>query len=795
MRFVQPGQVPALVAIALAAFVANPGNLAAAFSALPLFARAETPPVASLATNRSALADCNAVFDAPSKDSFDTMPLSGLRGAGANVWFQDGALWLYLAHSGAWDERSELIKLGALRMTPVGADFTTPKSFRQELDLPTGGIRIEAEARDGTKIAFALWFAEETLVIESRHDLPLAFDVEYGSWRAKPGARVSDPEQVETADGCLRFFHRNGPANRAIKEAKQQNVPADTAPKIAQDRVFGGALAARGGLSFGEPKPVAWQIWIGHAWPTKTVVASEHLLTVALGAGRFAKPEAWQARATALLAPEAPARAHRETQARWDEFWGRSHVFIRTGAPAADSVAQIGRNYQRFRYMTACNQGAEMPLKFNGGVFTSDPRMNRVPPRLNNPQSNMGGPKNPDYIRWFGNMYMSQNQRWIGWPTIANGDADLLGISSAFYRDRLGVARVRAKNVGATGACYIEPLNPEGLCCVAPTPQGLCGAKHLKHHFAMGLEHAWMTLKGHEALGGDITPDLPWMTETVRFFDSFYRAKTKETTGKELTGDGKLRLYPCNGLELVAGATNPIETVAGLRRVTEGLLALPELPAADRAFLTDLLPRLPELPVTERQGRKVLALADKWESLHNGWEFPELFTVWPYRLTGITRPDTLPLARATWETQEKRGDHGSKDIRQLRDLSWQPTLADAAALGLTDEAARLAVAKMSDAASPCRFPAFFGPGHDWMPDHNWGSSGMVGVQEMLMACNDGKILLFPAWPKTWDVNFRLHAPQQTVVEGELKDGKLVVLKVTPESRRKDVRVMLGETSR
>ncbi len=36
------------------------------------------------------------------------------------------------------------------------------------------------------------------------------------------------------------------------------------------------------------------------------------------------------------------------------------------------------------------------------------------------------------------------------------------------------------------------------------------------------------------------------------------------------------------------------------------------------------------------------------------------------------------------------------------------------------------------------------------------------------------------------MDFKLHAPHQTVVEGELRDGKLVALKVTPESRAKHV---------
>jgi hypothetical protein len=36
------------------------------------------------------------------------------------------------------------------------------------------------------------------------------------------------------------------------------------------------------------------------------------------------------------------------------------------------------------------------------------------------------------------------------------------------------------------------------------------------------------------------------------------------------------------------------------------------------------------------------------------------------------------------------------------------------------------------------------------------------------------------------VEFKLHAPRQTVVEGVYRDGKMQSLRVTPESRRSDV---------
>jgi hypothetical protein len=63
---------------------------------------------------------------------------------------------------------------------------------------------------------------------------------------------------------------------------------------------------------------------------------------------------------------------------------------------------------------------------------------------------------------------------------------------------------------------------------------------------------------------------------------------------------------------------------------------------------------------------------------------------------------------------------------------------------------------------------------------------MIGLQEMLMQTDGKKIYLLPAWPKNWDVHFKLHAPYQTTVEATVKDGKITSLKVWPKEREKDV---------
>jgi hypothetical protein len=63
---------------------------------------------------------------------------------------------------------------------------------------------------------------------------------------------------------------------------------------------------------------------------------------------------------------------------------------------------------------------------------------------------------------------------------------------------------------------------------------------------------------------------------------------------------------------------------------------------------------------------------------------------------------------------------------------------------------------------------------------------MIGLQEMLLQTDGKKIYLFPAWPKTWDVHFKLYAPYSTTIEATLKNGKLTSLEVHPAERKADI---------
>jgi hypothetical protein len=143
---------------------------------------------------------------------------------------------------------------------------------------------------------------------------------------------------------------------------------------------------------------------------------------------------------------------------------------------------------------------------------------------------------------------------------------------------------------------------------------------------------------------------------------------------------------------------------------------------------------------------------------------------------GVGRPD-MDVARNTYLND-------TLALKFRSHVGWKQDVIWAACLGLTDEAETLITQKMAD--GPYRFPAFWGPGFDWSPDHNWGGSGMIAMQEMLLQEVGSKLFLFPAWPKQWNVRFKLCASRGTTVEAEMKDGQVVNVKVTPQDRQQDV---------
>jgi hypothetical protein len=259
---------------------------------------------------------------------------------------------------------------------------------------------------------------------------------------------------------------------------------------------------------------------------------------------------------------------------------------------------------------------------------------------------------------------------------------------------------------------------------------------------------------------------LPAARELLGFFDQHYK------TGSA----GKLDMQPSQALETWTGCVNPMPELAGLHATTARLLALPEnlTNPGDRAFFKQLQAKLAPLPTTKTpDGKVMLAPAQVYKQKNNS-EVPELYAVFPFRQIAVGKPNL------EWgvEALNHRTDKGASGWRQ--DDIFMAFLGEAAQA--RDNVVQRARSKHGES----RFPTFWGPNFDWIPDQDHGSVLLIAVQSMLLQADGRKIYLLPAWPKDWDCEFKLHAPYNTTVEGVIKAGKLAKLTVTPQSRAKDV---------
>jgi len=432
------------------------------------------------------------------------------------------------------------------------------------------------------------------------------------------------------------------------------------------------------------------------------------------------------------------------------------------GATVRDEAAYVSQMYHLQRFITACVGRGAFPIKFNGSLFT-------VPPGATE--------ADPDYRRW-GPGYWWQNTRLPYLSLSTSGDFDVLRPLFHMYADELlPLCKYRTRlYLGHDGAYYPECImfwgavfsETYGWTPFDQRQDKIQESGWHKWEWVGGLELCWLMLDNY-----DYTLDreflrstaLPFTREILTFFDQHYPTNAQ----------GRLVMHPSQALETWWRCTNAMPELAGCIAVTERLLALPaELTSApDRDLWQRFRSKLPPIPLREVNGKKALAPAEFFANKSNV-ENPELYAVFPFRLFAFNRPDT-DWALAALENRWDRGNSG-----------WRQDDIFMAYLGLTDDVRKAIVSRAPSHDVGERFPAFWGPNYDWTPDQDHGGVLMKTLQAMLLQTDGRKIFLLPAWPKQWDVEFKLHAPRQTVVEGVYRDGKMQSLRVTPESRRADV---------
>lgn len=740
--------------------------------------------------------DYNVRWTSPSKNSAESMPVGG-GDIGLNAWVENGDLLFYLGKSGAFDENNTLLKLGRVRLTLSPNPFLSD-NFTQELCLEQGQVRISGVG-NGIQADVVLWVDVHTpnVHVEVTSNKKIRVEAAYESWRYKnlypkkkennanswkwapPQLVVTRKDSISLLDNGVLFYHQNQDSTAFDIVVKQQQMETvkDSLYNPLKQLISGGWLRGDN-FAYAEQRSGRYMDTDFRAWvlQSKQPAKAQHL-QVTLLAQQSPDIDTWKRDLRETASRKKPlASLRKATEKWWAEFWSRSYIAIQPGGKAADKEAwQIGRNYQLFRYMLGCNAYGAYPTKFNGGLFTYDPSA-----------IDSSFTFTPDFRNWGGGTHTAQNQRLVYWPMLKSGDFDMMASQFAFYQQIQRNAEWRSTvywNHG--GASFTEQIENFGLPNPAEynwkRPAGFdAGLEYnawLEYQWDTVLEFCMMMLETGNYGGKDIKRYLPFIESCIQFFDEHYQYRAKERGAKVLDEDGHLIFYPGSSAETYKMAYNASTTVAALQQVTKRLLQLPDedLDERQRAYFEGFLKKIPPLPTRVVDGKTMLAPAQLWARVNNS-EAPQLYPVYPWGIYGVGLPD-LDVARNTYL-------HDPDLLKFRSHVGWKQDNIFAARLGLTAEAKRLTLLKLANADR--RFPTFWGPGFDWVPDHNWGGSGMIGLQEMLLQTVDQQLILFPAWPKEWDVDFKLHAPQQTTVTGSLRNGKLIHLEVYPQERKNDI---------
>ncbi|HSI73976.1 MAG TPA: DUF5703 domain-containing protein [Fimbriimonas sp.] len=458
--------------------------------------------------------------------------------------------------------------------------------------------------------------------------------------------------------------------------------------------------------------------------------------------------------------------------ATYDESTGSASVDV-NGQNLLVTVPETGsavtRGYLLQRYVQACQGRGRYPIKFNGGYYTVEPTA-------------MGKPFDPDFRNW-GDCHWFQNVRHMYHPMMASGDLEMAEPFWRLYEDARPLAEARSTFYhGSKGAYFPETMTVSGLYSGGDYGWDRKGHEP-KEVLCPWWDDAWN--QGPELVAlmldrWDYSRDerflkqrvLPMAESVLRYFDT--RFKKDE--------NGRIVLDPTQVVETYwEGVVNDMPTTAGLIAITDRLTSLPAklTTKEQKTFFAHMKAASPELPLEIRDDIRQLAPAQKYNPKTSNVENGELYAVWPFRVVTVAQLRLLEEAKVAYANRKNHLDNG-----------WGYDGNVAALLGMADEAARILRGKCANSHPAYRWPATWGPNFDWLPDQNHGGNLLNTTNLMLLQADQieqgGAIRVLPAWPKTWDVDFKLHAPGKTTVRCVVKAGKIQTLEITPPSRAQDL---------
>ena len=381
------------------------------------------------------------------------------------------------------------------------------------------------------------------------------------------------------------------------------------------------------------------------------------------------------------------------------KFWDRSSIVVEGDAAAS----RLTEAYALQRWMNACGGRGNYPIKFNGSIFTVDPKYT-------------GKPELQPRLARVGRLLLVAEHA-AAVPAAAGlrrfrSDAAALQV----LPHAAPLCKARAKIYHQVNGVYF----PETMTAFGTYSNGDYGwdRRYVKPKDVMCPAWQYCWHQGLELVGlmldyYDYTEDetfltgelLPMARDVLAWFDARF---PRDKAGKiELRPTQVLETYrPQDVLDVqgrVVGrheVVNDTPTVAGLESVLTRLLAAPR--SAGRRSPTEKLAgheeNLATIAPGKRKRKTFIRRAEDYPK--NAWniENGELYAVSPFRLFGVGKPNL-----ATGLIRISGGcslDCGGINLR------WPVCRRP---VGMTDEAQRQLLAKVANKHPNHRFPAMWGP--------------------------------------------------------------------------------------
>lgn len=720
--------------------------------------------------------DYNEVWIQQGISSADSMPVGG-HDVGCNVWVQNNQLCIYLSQSGTFDENGTMLKLGRVRIWPENSK-KMQINFRQTLELEKGQIVIEAGSNN-EKVYFLIWVdvTNGNVHIEFETGKEEKLNISYDCWRYRnrevlpeergqcrdlavvleeplKDAVITRADCVENGKNYLWFYHKNISDflvyNRLIKQQGLDEIQ-EAFPNWLNNRIMGGFISCPdiiwNGSAIGEFEDIDQQEYNYITYPLKKTE-----ILISLETGQYNTVDQWKQE---LSRHHSSGISLHQNQEWWKTFFEKSFIVIDQNNKGSEEW-KIGKNYQLFRYMLGCNYYGKWPTKFNGGLFTFKEIYT------------------PDYRNWSGCDFTAQNQRLVYWPELKCGDFRAMKPQFDFYNNILKAGKMKTRKYwGHEGAYFSEQLSCFGMSTGSEykwrrrngIPAGEDDSPWVRMHYSTALEFALMIIAYADYSKEDIMEYMDFIDNVIRFYFVHYKKDDY----------GKLLIFPSTALETYKqdpfavegekyGVTNPMDAVSGLRNLLKTLIRYLEKKGMNAEEYRKWYSECPMIPIGKENGKEIYLPAQKYKLKPFNCELPQLYPIFPFSYGGLSKEE-IEIGKNTYNS-------ASISEEQKLLISWHQNGIFAAKLKMTKEAMRIMKFKFKDANR--RFPVFWGPGHDWTPDHNWGGSAMIGLQEMLIQVNGDNYELLPAWDKSIDVHFRLFIPERRIVECKLEAGKLEV---------------------